>query len=116
MKNFISRIAVCGILAAGAMFAGSINEVTVTLPHSVTVGSTTLPSGSYTISAIEMAAGDEYFVVRGEKTAPVVLQSMKAESAAAAPKTTITFTQDGDTWRFDKLAIAGESTSYEFGR
>jgi hypothetical protein len=78
MKNFISRIALCGTLAAGAIFAGQINEVKVTLPHSVTVGSTTLPSGSYTISAIEMAAGDEYFVVRGEKMAPVVLSAMKA--------------------------------------
>jgi hypothetical protein len=116
MKNLISRIAFGGILAAASMFAAQIGDLKVTLPHSVTVGSTTLPSGTYTISAVEMAAGDEYFVVRGEKTTPVVLPAMKAENDTTAEKTAITFAHDGDTWRFEKISIAGESTSYEFGR
>jgi hypothetical protein len=113
MTNFFSRIAISGILAAGALFAAQINDLKVTLPHAVTVGSTTLPSGAYTISPMEMSDGSEYFVVRGDKTGPVVLQAQRIEGATAT-KTQVTISESGDTWRFDKLLIEGESTGYEF--
>jgi hypothetical protein len=114
MKNFISRIALCGMLAAGATFAAQIGDLRITLPHAVTVGSTTLPQGSYTITPMEMG-GAEYFVVRGENMTPVVMPAMK-EDGATADKTTITLSREGDTWRFGKLFIEGESAVYEFGR
>ena len=113
MNKLFSRIAIGGILAAGAMFAAQLNDLKVTLPHTVTVGSTTLPSGTYTIRPVEMSNGDEFFVVRGEKMSPVVLQAQKIDGATAA-KTQITFSEEGDTWHFDTLAIAGDATAYEF--
>jgi hypothetical protein len=113
MNKLFSRIAISGILAAAAMFAANINELKVTLPHAVTVGSTTLPSGTYTISPVEMSNGDEFFVVRGEKMSPVTLPAQRIDGAAAA-KTQLTFSESGDTWRFGKLSIEGDTTSYEF--
>jgi hypothetical protein len=113
MNNFFSRIAIGGILAAGAMFAAQINTLTVTLPHAVTVGSATLPEGTYTITPMETSAGGEFFVVRGEKMSPVVLNAQKLDSSAST-KTQVTFSEDGDTWRFDKLSIQGETTAYAF--
>jgi hypothetical protein len=115
MNKLFSRIAISGILAAAAMFAAQINDLRVTLPHPVTVGSTTLPVGSYTITPVEMSNGDEFFVVRGEKTSPVTLPAQRIDGAASA-KTQLTFSEDGNTWRFDRLSIAGDSTAYEFSK
>jgi len=114
MNSLFSRIAISGILAAGAMFAASMNDLTVTLPHAVSVGSTTLPGGTYTISPMETRDGAEYFVVRGRGTAPVILTAQKTDSAVEAPKTEITLSETGDTWKLDKLVIQGETTGYEF--
>src|SRR5882757_2647243 len=52
-------------LAVTAAFAGS--TVTVTLPESVTVGSTTLSGGQYTVSEFAMSGGRTLFVFRSDK-------------------------------------------------
>jgi hypothetical protein len=113
MTSFLSRIAIGGILAAGAIFAAQINDLKVTLPHDVTVGSVTLPSGTYTISPMEGVDGTEYFVVRGSKTSPVVLPAQRTEGDVAA-KTSVTLTETGNQWHFGKLLIEGETSGYEF--
>jgi hypothetical protein len=99
-------------LMAGGLFASQPNRVTVTLPHAVAVGSTTLPSGNYTISNLEMSDG-EYFVVRGEGTPIVTLPAMKIDPEES-DKTKVIFSQDGDVWHFDKLFIQGDGTGYQF--
>jgi hypothetical protein len=104
-----------GILAAGALFAAPVNDVKITVPHTVTVGAATLPVGTYTLSPMETSDGTEFFVVRGGNIAPVVLQVQKVDGDAAA-KTAVTFSEDGDTWRFGKLSVEGETTSYEFAK
>jgi hypothetical protein len=79
----------------------------------VTVGNTTLPSGSYTISNLDMADG-EYFVIRSANSAAVAtIQAMKI-TANTNDKTQIQFSQDGDTWRFDKMFVEGDGTGYQF--
>jgi hypothetical protein len=115
MNKLFSRIMMTGIVAGGAMFAASINEITVTLPHAVTVGSTILPSGTYTLSPMDVGDGAGYFVVRGENTSPVVLSAQKSEDLDAAKKTEVTLSETGNTWHFGKLAIEGNKTSYELG-
>ncbi len=119
MKNAFSRIgrtcaqvAMAGGLMAGVMFAGEVNPVTVTLPHAVTVGSTTLPSGEYTISSVDMADG-ELFVVRSANNPTVSLLAEKIGSPDQN-KTEVVFTKDGDTWHFDKLFLQGDETGYQF--
>lgn len=96
---------------AAAVFAGPVNAVSVTLPHPVTVGATTLPAGAYVISSFEMG-GEDLFVVRGEHTAPVTLHGQRVGSDS--DKTTVEFSKDGDTWHFEKLTIAGEGESFQF--
>jgi len=118
MKNAFSRIGqtcVFGVLMAGAMFAASVDRVTVTLPHAVTVGATTLPSGDYTLSAIDMGDGTEYFVMRSEHGTAVTLPAYRIDAAEAAGKTQVTLQKDGDLWRLDKLFVHGDDNSgYQF--
>lgn len=98
---------------AGAMFAASANNIVVSLPHAVEVGATTLPSGQYTITPVQMTDGNQYFVVRGEKTPTVTLQAQRIDAANDA-QTRIVFSKDGDTWHFGKLFVDGDSSAYEF--
>lgn len=116
MKNAFSRIGqtcVFGVLMAGAMFAGSVERVTVTLPHAVTVGATTLPSGEYTLSAIEMGDGNDYFVIRSGNGPAVTLPAQKIDAAEIADKSQFTLQKDGDLWRLDKLFVHGnDNTGY----
>jgi hypothetical protein len=119
MKNAFSRmgrscasVLAGGVLMAGAMLAASpLNPITLTLAQPVSVGSVTLPAGQYVMTSYEMG-GDEFFVVRGEKTQPVTLLATRTEDAS--DKTEVTLAKDGDKWHFSKLTVAGEGTAFEF--
>ncbi|MDE3194854.1 MAG: hypothetical protein KGN84_00805 [Acidobacteriota bacterium] len=118
--NAISRIGkTCasvvlgGVLMAGAMFAATPAPISVTLPHAVTVGSTTLPSGQYTITRVPMSDGNEYFVVRGQNTPAVTLQAQRIYMDDGN-ETRLVFSKDGDTWHFDKLYMGNDQSGYEF--
>jgi len=113
MGRICASVVFGGALLAGSLFAGQ--TINVTLPHAVNVGSTTLPSGDYTLTTMEMSDGNEYFVVRGEKTAAVTIQAQKID-ADDADRTRLVLTRDGDTWRLDRLYIEGNATAYEFGK
>jgi hypothetical protein len=118
MKNAFSRIGqtcVFGVLMASAMFATSVDRVTVTLPHAVTVGTTTLPRGEYTLSAIDMGDGTEYFLMRSEHMPTVTLPAYRIDPSEASGKTQVTLQKDGDLWRLDKLFVHGSDNSgYQF--
>jgi hypothetical protein len=121
MKNAFLRIgrtcaqaAIASGLLAGALLAGPMSPVTVTLPRAVTVGSTTLPSGQYTISSMDMGdGGDEFFTVRSPNTQAVTLQALRID-AKDQGRTQIVLMRDGDTWRLDKMFIEGEDLGYQF--
>jgi hypothetical protein len=99
---------------AGALLAGNVNEISVTLPYAVTVGSTTLPSGHYTLSSFEMGA-EEYFIVRTERGAAVAtLQAQPIDNDSDGAKTKVVLSKDGDVWHFDKLELEGTGPSYQF--
>jgi hypothetical protein len=99
---------------AGSLMAASPKKISVTLPHAVTVGNTTLPSGNYTISNLTMSDG-EYFLIRSndDQVAPTTIQAMKI-SPDESEKTQVIFSQDGDTWRFDKMFVQGDGVGYQF--
>jgi hypothetical protein len=112
MKNAFSLILAGGILAASAMFAAPLSEVTVNVPHEVTVGSTVLPAGAYTMLPYETSNGAEFFIVRSNNTSLVVpVQKVEGDSAT---KTAVTFSEDGGAWHLNRLSVEGETTSYEF--
>jgi hypothetical protein len=100
-----------GGLMASALLAGIGNEVSVALPHAVTVGSATLPAGNYKLTEFAMG-GKEYFVVRGEHGAVAALPAVLTGEDAS--KTEVVFSKDGETWRFERLAIAEDGTVYSF--
>lgn len=118
MKNAFMRFGLTcvfgGLLGVSALFAGQVNRVTLTLPHAVQVGSTTLPSGEYTISTILMSDGDEYFIVRGDHTPTVTLQAQKIDAETGVNQTEVVFSKDGSAWHFEKLFLKGDSTGYQF--
>ncbi|MES1258615.1 MAG: hypothetical protein ABUS51_09295 [Acidobacteriota bacterium] len=102
-------------LIAGALLAGEVNRVIVTLPHAVTVGSVTLPVGEYTLTSMDMSDGDQYFIVRGDHTPTVTLQTQKIDAPVdGSKKTEVVFTQDGAAWHFEKLFVQGDTTGYQF--
>jgi hypothetical protein len=119
MKNAFSRLGrtCASLLFGGALIATSLlaapNTITLSLPHAVTVGSTTLPAGQYTMSPVEMNDGNQYFVVRGDKTPTVTLMSQRVDTGETN-KTQVTLSKDGDTWHFDKLLVEGDTIGYEF--
>lgn len=115
-KSFVSLLVVGGVMTAG-LFAATTAVATVTLPHAVTVGNTTLPSGQYTISAVDMASGDDVFIIRADKgNAVATLQAQKVILSTQAEKTQITVSKDGETWSLDKMVIEGADVSYQFTR
>lgn len=116
MKNVFSRIGyTCAFsfAIAGSMLAASFHPVTVTLAHPVTIGSTTLPSGDVTISAIDINDGNGYVVMRSQTGQTVTLPAQKSDSAAPG-KTELTLQKDGDAWRLEKLSVNGDGTGYQF--
>ena len=116
MKNAFSRIGytcVFGFAIAGAMLAAPIHSVNLTLPHAVTVGSTTLPEGQVTVSTVEMNDGNGYLVVRSESGMAVTLPAQKVDFVEPG-KTQITLQKDGNSWHFGKLSINGDTAGYQF--
>jgi hypothetical protein len=116
MKNAFSRIGstcVLGVLIAGTIFAGSVDKVTVTLPHAVTVGATTLPSGEYTFTSVDMNDGNAYFVMRSDRGEAIALSAQKIDPQTS-DKSEVTLQKDGDAWHLDKIFIAGSATGFQF--
>ncbi|MDE3198019.1 MAG: hypothetical protein KGN84_16850 [Acidobacteriota bacterium] len=120
MKNAFSRMGwtcasmiVGGALLAGSMFAATVTPVSVDLPHDVTVGSVVLPTGHYTMSSIEMGGG-QIFIVRSDDGKTATLPAQAVASGDSNARTQVVLSKDGDTWRFDRLTVAGEGQTYQF--
>ena len=105
---------IAGGLAVSGLWAAEPSPIVVTLPHAVTIGNTVLPSGEYTISPIDVANGDEYFVVRSAHSSPVTLQAQKVPVSDESLATQLVFTREGDTWHFDKMIVEGQGSGYQF--
>lgn len=99
------------LIAGGLALAATQDLATVTLPHAVGVGSTTLPSGNYTIAD----EGDGAFLIQsdtGQKSAVVL--GRRIQSDEAAPKTEVVLSGEGGSLHLDKLFIEGQTEGYEF--
>ena len=106
----------CGcMLMAGAMTMNLASAETrdlasVDLPHAVVVGSTTLPSGHYTISE----TGDDAFLIHSDNGVSAVVLGQRFDASSEADKTHVVLSGDDNALHLDKLFIGGESTGYEF--
>ena len=69
----------------------------------------------YTLSAIDMGDGNEYFVMRSEHGPTVALSAQRIDAAEAAGRTEVTIQKDGDSWHLDKVFVHGSDNSgYQF--
>ena len=103
-----------GGLMTGALLAGNTNLITVTLPYAVTAGATTLPSGHYTISAMDMGGGDDMLVIRTENGhVAATLQARRNFRSSPTEKSQVILSKDGDNWNLDKVFVEGDGVSYE---
>lgn len=115
-KTCVSMLVGSGLVAA-SLFAAPQNLVTVNLPHDVTVGSVTLPTGEYTISSINRVGADDMFVIRSEKgDAVATVSAQKVLLGTQSGKTQVVLSRDGATWNFDTLVIEGDGVSYQFAK
>jgi hypothetical protein len=109
----ILTTAVAAGLAVSAAFAAPDSTVTVTLPETVTLGTSTLSPGQYQVT--ESATGVGSLFVFRSNTGEVVA-TMAAKSADAAPdqKTEVVLSHENGALHVDKLFIAGENTGFQF--
>ncbi|MCU1330806.1 MAG: hypothetical protein JWN34_6176 [Bryobacterales bacterium] len=116
-KTCVSMLVSGGLLAGGLFAAPNNNIVTVTLPHAVTVGSTTLPVGEYTVSSVNIGNTRDLFVIRGESGSTLAtLHAQRVLLSNQSDKTQVVLSKDGDNWNFDKLVIQGDGVSYLFAK
>jgi hypothetical protein len=118
MKNAILRIGyTCAsiLVASGLTMTAAKAEqhdiATVNLPESVVVGSTTLPSGHYTITD----EGNDVFLIHddnGDHHAMVF--GMKIETSKDSPKTEVVLKNDGEGYKLDKLYFEGSTDALDF--
>src|ERR1700691_795332 len=70
LKNIGAKVAtamlVAGLGTSMAIAAVGVN-VNVTLPESVSVGNTTLPSGAYNVTEVQVSGSESLFVFRDSK-------------------------------------------------
>ena len=116
MKNAFLRI---GYTSASLLIAGGLltanaetrNLASVTLSQPVEVGSTTLPSGHYTISTL----GDDLFRIHSDNGATAIVTGHHIDTNNEAPKTEIILKQGTEGLRLDQLRFEGQTEGFEFG-
>ncbi len=101
-------------LVAGSAFAATGSTLTVTLPQSISVGSTVLPSGAYKITEFTMNDGSTLFVFRSDKGESTSALAMKNAEPSADQKTEVILSNSNGTLHLDKMFIEGEATGYQF--
>ncbi len=111
MGRTCASMIIGGGLMAGALLASGNNEISVALPHAVTVGSTTLPAGNYKLTEFTLG-GMDYFIARGEDGSVATLQA--EQTSGDASRTEVVFSKDGDTWHFSRLRVAEDGAVYTF--
>jgi hypothetical protein len=121
MKNAFLRIGyTCAslLVAGGFMIAvtpanAEMHDLAyVTLSQPVTVGTTTLPGGQYTISS----EGDNVFLIHSDKGNNALIYGRPVDINDAAKKTEVILKGDNEGMRLDQLRFQGESTAYEFNQ
>jgi hypothetical protein len=89
----------------------------VTLSHTVTVGSKTLPPGNYRMEPLNLGGGDAPVLVIRQENGPRV--EISAEVAPIAdtrprPDTLVLYRRVGDKYYFDRIWVKGLTYGYKF--
>ena len=100
-----------GMAAARHASAYMIEMLTVTLPHSVSVGEATLPAGEYTIRTDDLGSSSPVLIFQSENGAAAVVPAMKIArpSSDAGKKAGLVIEHHGDAYRLAKVWLDGHS-------
>jgi hypothetical protein len=119
MKNAMLRLSykcasilVASGLAMTASGAETRDLATVNLRESIVVGSTTLPSGHYTITS----EGNDIFLIHADNGDHALLLGQRIERTDESAQTVVVLKNDGQCLRLDKLYIEGRTEAYDFAK
>ena len=119
MKNATLRLSckcaailVTSGLAITASGAETRDLATMNLRESIVVGSTTLPSGHYTITS----EGNDIFLIHADNGDHALLLGLRIERTGDSPKTVVVLKDAGQGLRLDKLYIGGRTEAYDFAK
>ena len=111
MKNQLIRNLSVALLAAASMYAQGSQKLTVQVPFGFHVGSSTLPSGEYTVDT-DAAPG----IVRLRSTystSTVMIQSMSVQAHSVPSQGKLIFNKYGDEYFLSQIWKAGNNTGNE---
>jgi hypothetical protein len=111
MTNQLIRNLSVALLAAASICAQGSQKLTVQVPFGFHVGSSTLPSGEYTVDT-DAAPG----VVRLRSTdskSAVMIQSMSVQAPAASSQGKLIFNKYGDEYFLSQIWKPGVNTGCE---
>ncbi len=121
MKNTWIYRTLAGALFASAMAisgsAGPIpQQIKVTLPYPVMIGSTQAPAGEYAIQVLSDAASGPLmlFSSRNGFAVEAFATAIPLNGRAISSKTEIVLKRQGDTRELDKILVEGRDIGYEF--
>jgi hypothetical protein len=119
MKNAMLRV---GYTCASILIAGALTitagkaEVrdlaNVNFTQPVTVGTTTLPEGHYTISNVS----EGVFLIHSDNGEHAIVLGKTVDTLSEAPKTEVLLKNDGEGFRLDKLVFGGETSGIGFNK
>jgi len=105
-----ASILVAGVLTMTAGKAEVRDLANVTFTQPVTVGTTTLPEGHYTISNVS----DGVFLIHSDNGEHAIVLGRTIDASSESPKTEVTLRNDGEGFRLDKLLFEGETSGIGF--
>ncbi len=119
MKNAVLRFGyACApvLIASGLMATAAKAEmhdvVNVTLPDSVIVGSTTLPSGRYTITSM----GSDVYLIHDDNGDHAMVLGRPVDTSEEPSKTALVLKNDGEGFHLDKLVFEGQTAGVGFNQ
>jgi hypothetical protein len=100
----------------GAANAQPRTSITLTLPHTVTAGTTTLPAGEFTLTPLEDNGRETLFLLQSGTRSGLFLQLARAvelDNPQSTP-TEVVMRRVGDTFEIQSILISGKG--YRFLR
>lgn len=106
-----ASILIAGVLTITAGKAEIRDLANVTFTQPVTVGTTTLPEGHYTISTVS----EGVFLIHSDSGDHAIVLGRPIDTAEPS-KTEVTLKNDGEGFRLDKLLFEGQTSGVGFNR
>ena len=111
----VSFLVLGGISAANAQVTGGMT-LKVDIPNSFIIDNHTYPAGEYTISPTPSTIDSSTLLILRGKGEAAIFDTIKMDSAEAAPNTELVFDKIDDRYFLSKILIKGETTGNEITR